>query len=123
MEQGKKRRLLLWLAVGAVLAASLLWMARQAPARDQGPRLVAVITVGDREVRRIDLAGARDQEFSILDETGLPITFQVKDHAIRFLESDCPDKVCINTGFLRSDLAVACCLPNQTTLFVTQEGG
>jgi len=118
MEQAKRSRLLLWLGIGAVLAVSLLWMARP---QHRGPRLVAVITVGDREVRRVDLAAAGDQEFSILDETGLPITFQVKDHAIRFLESDCPDKVCVNTGFLRSDLAVACCLPNQTTLFVTQE--
>ena len=75
----------------------------------------------DREVRRVELATARDQEFSILDETGLPVTFQVKDHAIRFLSSNCPDKVCVNTGFLKNDLEVACCLPNQTTLFVSQE--
>ena len=82
---------------------------------------MATITVGDREVRRVELATAGDQEFSILDETGLPVTFQVKDHAIRFLSSDCPDKVCVNTGFLKNDLEVACCLPNQTTLFVSQE--
>ena len=75
----------------------------------------------DREVRRVDLATARDQEFCILDESGLPVTFQVKDPHIRFLSSDCPDKVCVNTGFLKNDLEVACCLPNQTTLFVSQE--
>lgn len=121
MEQGKKTRLLLWLGVGALLAASLLWLAWQARPREQGPQLIATISVGDQEVRRIDLAAAGDQEFSILDETGLPITFQIRDHAIRFLESDCPDKICINTGFLRDDLGVACCLPNQTTLFVSLE--
>ena len=54
-----------------------------------------------------------------LDETGLEITFQVQDHAIRFLSSDCPDKVCVNTGFLREDLQVATCLPNRTTLFLS----
>lgn len=122
MEQGKKTRLLLWLGVGVLLAASLLWLAWQTQPREQGPQLVATISVGEQEVRRIDLAAAGDQEFSILDETGLPITFQIRDHAIRFLESDCPDKICINTGFLRDDLAVACCLPNQTTLFVSLEG-
>ena len=55
------------------------------------------------------------------EETGLPITFQIKDHAIRFLESNCPDKVCIHTGFLKNDLDVACCLPNQTTVLITRE--
>lgn len=120
MEQGSKRRLAVWLGVGVLLAAALLWLARP---QQQGPRLIAVITVGTQEVRRIDLSAAGDQEFSIEDQTGLPVTFQVKDHAIRFLSSDCPDKVCVNTGFLRNDLEVACCLPNQTTLFVTQETG
>lgn len=118
MEQGSKRRLAVWLGVGVLLAAALLWLARP---REKEPRLIAVITVGTQEVRRIDLSAAGDQEFSIEDQTGLPVTFQVKDHAIRFLSSDCPDKVCVNTGFLRNDLEVACCLPNQTTLFVTQE--
>ena len=120
MEQGSKRRLAVWLGVGVLLAAALLWLARP---REKGPRLIAVITVGTQEVRRIDLSAAGDQEFSIEDQAGLPVTFQVKDHAIRFLSSDCPDKVCVNTGFLRGDLEVACCLPNQTTLFVTQETG
>ena len=39
--------------------------------------------------------------------------------SIRFLSSDCPDKVCVNTGFLREDLQVATCLPNRTTLFLS----
>lgn len=43
----------------------------------------------------------------------------MQDHAIRFLSSDCPDKVCVNTGFLREDLQVVTCLPNRTTLFLS----
>ena len=43
----------------------------------------------------------------------------MQDHAIRFLSSNCPDKVCVNTGFLREDLQVATCLPNRTTLFLS----
>ena len=115
MERGKRIRLLIWLAIGLLLAAALVWMARPQP---KGPRLVATVAVGNREVMSIDLMTAEDQEFSILDETGLPITFQVREHAIRFLESDCPDKICIHTGFLKNDLDVASCLPNRTVLFV-----
>jgi len=117
MPKEKAVRIALWLAVAAVLAGSLLWIFR---ART-GERVIATITVENKVVRTIDLSRARDQEFSILEETGMPITFQVRDHAIRFLESDCPDKVCVNTGFLKNDLDVACCLPNRTTLFISRE--
>ena len=116
-KQKSPLRLILWLVIALALGASLLWLARP----QTGERVVASITVGDKTVRTVDLTKAKDQEFSILEETGLPITFQIKDHAIRFLESDCPDKVCINTGFLKNDLDVACCLPNQTAIFITKE--
>ena len=106
-------RLLLWLAVGTVLVLSLLWLVRP---QNKAGHLTAVISVDGKTVRTLDLATAGDQEFSLLEETGLPIIFQVQDHAIRFLSSDC-----VKTGFLRSDLEVASCLPNRTSLFITAE--
>ena len=124
MELGKRKRLLLWLGIAILLGAALLWMVRPQPQpetepeEETGPRLVATVTVENREIARIDLTAEEDRDFSILDETGLPITFQIRDHAIRFLESDCPDKVCIHTGFLKNDLDVACCLPNRTIVLV-----
>lgn len=111
-------RLLLWLGIGMALVVSLLWLAR--PQNTAEP-VTAVISVDGKAVRTLDLSTAGDQEFSILEETGLPITFQIRDHAIRFLESDCPDKVCVHTGFLRDDLDVASCLPNRTSLFITAD--
>lgn len=119
MEEGNKRRLLIWLVVALLLVAAVLWMGRPRPEpAETGPRLVATVSVDNREVVRVDLGAEEDREFSIVDETGLPITFQIRDHAIRFLHSDCPDKVCIHTGFLKNDLDVACCLPNRTILMV-----
>ena len=117
MLTSKKTRLLLWLAVAAALAGSLLWLLRP----QAGEPVIATIAVWDRVVQTIDLTRAKDQEFSIREETGRPITFQIKDHAIRFLESDCPDQICVNTGFIQNDLEVACCLPNQTLLYITKE--
>lgn len=116
MTKEKKLRLLLWGLIALALLGSILWLAR--PQSTAG-HILAVITVGETTVRTIDLTTAKDQDFSILEETGLPIVFQIRDHAIRFLSSDCPDKVCINTGFLKNDMDVACCLPNQTLLSLT----
>ena len=40
-----------------------------------------------------------------------------------FLHSDCPDKVCINTGWLEAEGEWAACLPNKTVLKITEGNG
>ncbi len=44
------------------------------------------------------------------------IKFEIKDKKIRFIESDCPDKVCINTGFIGTVGQTAVCLPNNVSI-------
>lgn len=117
MEKGKKTALLLYGALGILVIASLIFLLRPAPT---GGRL-AVIQVGNKVVAELSLDTAPDEVFSIEDKTGLPITFEVKDHSIRFLDSDCPDKVCIKAGFLRRDMDIASCLPNKTVLTVSEK--
>lgn len=51
-----------------------------------------------------------DKTFSIEEVPN--VKFEIKDKKIRFLESDCPDKVCVNTGFIGSSGQTAVCLPN-----------
>lgn len=41
------------------------------------------------------------------------VKFLVKDNKIKFLESDCPDKLCVNTGFIEHANDIAVCLPNK----------
>jgi len=103
--------------VVALVLALCLWLAL-APREPAGPGLWAVIRVDNREVWRGELDALADQEFSIREESGRDITFQVAQGAIRFLHSDCPDKVCVNTGFLDYDGGMATCLPNRTVLTV-----
>ncbi len=51
------------------------------------------------------------------------VTFEVKDGAIRFLSSDCPDKTCVRTGFLRSPGSYAVCLPNRIHIRLVSPSG
>lgn len=44
------------------------------------------------------------------------IKFQIKNGSIAFIESDCPDKICVNTGFINSTGQNAVCLPNKMVL-------
>lgn len=51
---------------------------------------------------------------------GLPqVVFEVKDGAIAFIRSDCPDRICVNTGRLDRAGQLAACLPNRVSLRIT----
>lgn len=119
MSKEKKTRVILVAVLAALIAGSALWLALPKKAREG--RRVAVIAVDGAEWKRIDLDTAADQTFSIREETGKDIELQIKDGAIRFLSSDCPDKICVNTGFLREDNDVAVCLPNRVAVTVIVE--
>jgi len=41
------------------------------------------------------------------------VMIEVKDGAIRFLSSDCPDQVCVSTGYISRAGQYAVCLPNR----------
>ena len=41
----------------------------------------------------------------------LPVTLEVKDGAVRFVNSVCPDHICENTGWLRLEGEAAVCAP------------
>ena len=49
-------------------------------------------------------------------ETNPDIRFEIKNGAIRFLESNCPDKICVRTGFVTRAGQTAVCLPNKAVL-------
>jgi hypothetical protein len=41
------------------------------------------------------------------------IQFQIKNGAIAFISSNCPDYICIRTGFIHLTGQTAACLPNR----------
>ena len=56
-------------------------------------------------------------EDKIFSLENLPnVQFEIKDKKIRFLKSDCPDKVCVNTGFIGTAGQTAVCLPNAVSI-------
>ena len=57
-----------------------------------------------------------DQTFSIPERPG--VVFEVRDGAIAFIQSNCPDQVCVHTGFIDSPWHFAACLPNVLLLSI-----
>ena len=108
-----------WLIIAALMMAGL-------------PGLLAFLSRGENAVlprAQIFLDGALIAEVPLEEDRvfTLPecpeVRFEVKDGAIRFLSSDCPDKTCVRTGFLRSPGSYAVCLPNRIHIRLVSPSG
>ena len=71
----------------------------------------AEIVYENEVIERLDLS-----KDGIYSPPGFDVTFEVKDGAVAFISSDCPDKICVNTGFISKRGQSAVCLPNRLTL-------
>lgn len=107
------------LIIAAILAAGLIGMGIYALVNLQSPgdRLYAEIYYMDELVKVVYLD--KDLKFNLDQHPA--IEFEVKDGAIAFIHSDCPDKICIMMGPQDSIGGFAACLPNRTMLWVDSE--
>ena len=74
-----------------------------------------VIRRDDKILYTIDLRTAADRTFDI-EFRGSVNTVEIKDGRIRVKEADCPDKVCVKTGWLSSSAIPIVCLPNHLVI-------
>lgn len=74
----------------------------------------AVISVYNHPDIPLDLT--QDKTFILPQNTN--VLFQIKNGKIAFISSDCPDKICVNTGFIHKPGQSAACLPNRVLLTV-----
>ena len=112
------------LLIGAVvLLGAGIWLALALlpPDAEVSPGGVAVATiVGDENgdfTREIPL----DTDADIDIDGGLfPVHLQVRDGAIRFVNSECPDHLCEGFGWLRHEGDAALCAPAGVSLRVIE---
>jgi len=71
----------------------------------------AVISVDGEKIHEINLMQTKDEIFTLKQ---IPdITFEVKGNSIRVVDSDCPDKICKNKGFISKKEESIICMPNK----------
>jgi len=99
--------------LSAALLISLAWSFYNGDAV-----LEAHIIVNGADAEIIDIY--TDSIFSIPERPS--IIFEVKNGAIAFISSDCPDKVCVHTGFIRYGGQFAACLPSGVVLRIITRG-
>jgi len=77
----------------------------------QGGDTVCELYVDNKLQSIIDLN--KNDEIVVYDRD---VVLTVKDNAIAFKSSDCPDKICIRTGFISHPGQTAVCLPNRVSI-------
>lgn len=84
-------------------------------AREENNNRIAVITQNHKLVERIDLNTVTEPREIILPGKYHEI-IEVEKGRIRFKEADCPDKICVKTGWLTKVGDIAVCLPNKAII-------
>jgi len=81
-------------------------------------KLIATVSVEGEIVETIKLDEVeKAYTFSPCDN----VEIEVQQGKIRFLKSDCPDKLCVESGWLESNGATSACLPEKVVISVTGE--
>lgn len=80
--------------------------------------LVATVLVDGEIVETINLNNVeKGYTFSPCEN----VEIEVQNGKIRFLSSDCPDKLCVESGWLETNGATSACLPQEVVISVTGE--
>ena len=98
---------LIFALVVLVLAAALYFGVRAARS-GKGGGLQAVVDFGDGITETLPLDTDHDYLYDVGDYV---VHLQVKDGAVAFLDSQCPDHVCEQFGWLSQKDAWAACVP------------
>jgi hypothetical protein len=96
-----------------VIAALLLLVALASPvltAQSATANLTAIITQDGQELSRIRLTGLADP-IEVSYGGAYPGVILAESGRIRFLETQCPDHICVRTGWLTRAGSTAACLP------------
>lgn len=98
--------------VGALIASILLF-------KKSDSSYVSIVQ--DNEiVYKFDLSVAENQMIKIEDKDGGYNIVEISDGKIRISDADCPDRTCVNTGFLSGDIPIVC-LPHKLVVRYSYE--
>ena len=103
-------------AAVVLLAAGGLWLALGRPGQTE-QQVVAVADFGMGAVETLPLDADCDYYYEVGEYI---VHLQVKDGAVAFIDSQCPDHVCEDFGWLSQPGQWACCVPAGVYLSVEQ---
>ncbi len=80
----------------------------------KGSSRIAVVEQNGKVVKTIDLNKVKEKsEFILPYNNGHFNKIEVEPGKIRFVDADCPDKICVKTGWISEPGQTAVCLPHK----------
>lgn len=105
------------LLIGGILLISLLLGGFFLLKQGSGS-CVAALSIDGTIVDTYDLNREENQLIDLQESYGVPVVLEIRDGAICFYESVCPDHICENYGFISREGETAVCMPNRTVLTI-----
>lgn len=116
----KQRNILLVLVIGIIVITSLNWSSLYS--MEQSKSLIANITSNGRVIRKVDLNNIRGPQLILLKSNGLKLTVSVEKGKVRILDSECPDKFCVQSGWLSKPGESVICMHSNTFVMIEGKG-
>lgn len=101
-----------------LLAGLLLWQSQRAPAGT-----IANIYQNGVCIRSIDLTQVTQQETILISDESGENTILVEPGRICIQEADCPDQVCVSTGWISDSAKPIVCLPHKLVIRIEDQSG
>ena len=93
-------------------------------AKSTGRELVAVIRVGGNVYEEIPLSAVEKEYDLVVEGYDLEkLTLHITSSSVEFVDSSCPDKLCVNTGKLTDAGDSAVCLPHRVSVKLVESEG
>lgn len=109
------------LPLGVVVCTFVLSLCLLFGLRSEGD-LTAVVSLRGQVIKEIPLSEVSEPyEFTVEGEESVVIS--VSSQGVAFVSSQCPDKLCINTGVLTRAGESSVCLPARVSVKLVSEGG
>ena len=82
----------------------------------------AKIVQNGKVIQTVDLESVTEPyEFTVTADNGGENTIRVERGRIAVIHASCPDKICVNRGFIDNPLFPIVCLPNKLSVVITDE--
>lgn len=114
----KKTDLIIIALVLLVSAASFIFLGLKIADNDTPAK--AEIRVNTKLSETIDLTRVTEP-YEVTVDGNFPVTLEISSDGVRFIESQCPDKLCIHSGLIKANQSAAC-LPAGVSVTVKGEG-
>ncbi len=73
----------------------------------------AEITISGKHYKTVPLSSNKGEDSFIVDSSLGTNVILIKDNSIAIIDADCPDKLCLEPGFVSKPGQAIVCLPNQ----------